>query len=168
MHRSDSTAVEYTGEKLWCRAGGLETQARACERRCVSISSACTLYLRNPQQKTGIPAATDEDPLLCSDNSLFASVMDYLAVEKGWFSPYLYASGRRPAIPRSVKPDVVFCHGPFLSGMSSLASLPCGKPECSARLLLRPLIFPSHTSNSVGPTQATTNSAKPYSRNPRW
>ncbi|KAI0765370.1 hypothetical protein C8Q74DRAFT_1205117 [Fomes fomentarius] len=51
-----------------------------------------------------------------SDNSLFASVMDYLAVEKGWFSPYLYASGRRPAIPRSVKPDVVFCHGPFLSG----------------------------------------------------
>ena len=51
------------------------------------------------------------------DNSLFASVMDYLAVEKGWFSPYLYASGRRPVIPRSVKPDVVFCHGPFLSGM---------------------------------------------------
>ncbi|KAH9941220.1 uncharacterized protein BXZ73DRAFT_42301 [Epithele typhae] len=50
------------------------------------------------------------------DNSLFASVMDYLAVEKGWFSPYLFASGRRPVIPRSVKPDVVFCHGPFLSG----------------------------------------------------
>ncbi|KAI0746945.1 hypothetical protein C8Q80DRAFT_1178487 [Daedaleopsis nitida] len=50
------------------------------------------------------------------DNSLFANVMDYLAVEKGWFSPYLYASGRRPAIPRSVKPDVIFCHGPFLSG----------------------------------------------------
>ncbi|KAI0827090.1 hypothetical protein BC628DRAFT_1319185 [Trametes gibbosa] len=53
---------------------------------------------------------------LHKDNSLFASVMDYLAVEKGWFSPYLFASGRRPAIPRSVKPDVVFCHGPFLSG----------------------------------------------------
>lgn len=58
---------------------------------------------------------------LCSftcdrDNSLFASVMDYLAVEKGWFSPYLFASGRRPVIPRSVKPDVIFCHGPFLSG----------------------------------------------------
>ncbi|KAI0711118.1 hypothetical protein C8T65DRAFT_647558 [Cerioporus squamosus] len=50
------------------------------------------------------------------DNSLFASVMDYLAVEKGWFSPYLYASGRRPVIPRTVKPDVIFCHGPFLSG----------------------------------------------------
>ena len=41
---------------------------------------------------------------------------DYLAVEKGWFSPYLFASGRRPIIPRSMKPDVVFCHGPFLSG----------------------------------------------------
>ncbi|KAI0360524.1 hypothetical protein OH77DRAFT_1445395 [Trametes cingulata] len=50
------------------------------------------------------------------DNSLFASVMDYLAIEKGWFLPYLFASGRRPVIPRSVKPDVIFCHGPFLSG----------------------------------------------------
>ena len=44
--------------------------------------------------------------------------MDYLAVEKGWFSPYLFASCRRPIIPRSVKPDFVFCHGPFLIGMS--------------------------------------------------
>jgi len=42
--------------------------------------------------------------------------MDYLAVEKGWFSPYLFASGRRPIIPRSMTPDVIFCHGPFLSG----------------------------------------------------
>ncbi|KAI0635315.1 hypothetical protein C8Q77DRAFT_1054783 [Trametes polyzona] len=53
---------------------------------------------------------------LHKDNTLFASVKDYLAVQKGWFSPYLFASGRRPAIPRSVKPDIVFCHGPFLSG----------------------------------------------------
>ncbi|KAF8882168.1 hypothetical protein CPB84DRAFT_1791095 [Gymnopilus junonius] len=51
-----------------------------------------------------------------SDTSLFAAVKDYLAVEKGWFSPYLFASGRRPVIPRSMKPDVIFCHGPFLSG----------------------------------------------------
>ncbi|TFK47590.1 hypothetical protein OE88DRAFT_1665817 [Heliocybe sulcata] len=50
------------------------------------------------------------------DSSLFANVKDYLAVEKGWFSPYLFASGRRPIIPRTMKPDVVFCHGPFLSG----------------------------------------------------
>ncbi|PPR08248.1 hypothetical protein CVT24_001290 [Panaeolus cyanescens] len=50
------------------------------------------------------------------DTSLFATVKDYLAVEKGWFSPYLFASARRPIIPRSMKPDVVFCHGPFLSG----------------------------------------------------
>ncbi|THH28143.1 hypothetical protein EUX98_g6041 [Antrodiella citrinella] len=50
------------------------------------------------------------------DASLFASVKDYLAIEKGWFSPYLFASSRRPIIPRSMKPDVVFCHGPFLSG----------------------------------------------------
>jgi hypothetical protein len=51
-----------------------------------------------------------------ADPSLFASVSDYLAVEKGWFSPYLFASGRRPIIPRTMKPDIVFCHGPFLSG----------------------------------------------------
>ncbi|KAJ7637051.1 hypothetical protein FB45DRAFT_789284 [Roridomyces roridus] len=50
------------------------------------------------------------------DPSLFASVKDYLAIEKGWFSPYLFASGRRPIIPRSMKPDIVFCHGPFLEG----------------------------------------------------
>ncbi|KAF9456868.1 hypothetical protein BDZ94DRAFT_1176728 [Collybia nuda] len=50
------------------------------------------------------------------DSSLFASVKDYLAVEKGWFSPYLFASARRPIIPRTMKPDVVFCHGPFLQG----------------------------------------------------
>ncbi|KAF8632878.1 hypothetical protein AX17_004725 [Amanita inopinata Kibby_2008] len=53
---------------------------------------------------------------LHKDNSLFASVKDYLSVEKGWFSPYLFASGRRPVIPRSMRPDVAFCHGPFLSG----------------------------------------------------
>lgn len=51
-----------------------------------------------------------------ADPSLFASFGDYLAVEKGWFSPYLFASARRPVIPRTMKPDVVFCHGPFLSG----------------------------------------------------
>jgi len=50
------------------------------------------------------------------DNSLFASIKDYLAIEKGWFSPYLFASGRHPIIPRSMKPDVIFCHGPFLEG----------------------------------------------------
>lgn len=51
------------------------------------------------------------------DPSLFSNVKDYLAIEKGWFSPYLFASGRRPAIPRTMTPDIVFCHGPFLAGM---------------------------------------------------
>ncbi|KAF7300691.1 hypothetical protein HMN09_00954800 [Mycena chlorophos] len=50
------------------------------------------------------------------DNSLFSTVKDYLAVEKGWFSPYLFASSRRPIIPRTMSPDVVFCHSPFLQG----------------------------------------------------
>ena len=57
------------------------------------------------------------------DSSLFASVKDYLAVEKGWFSPYLFASNRRPAIPRAMTPDIVFCHGPFLAGEKQLLSL---------------------------------------------
>ncbi|KAJ3522891.1 hypothetical protein NMY22_g11691 [Coprinellus aureogranulatus] len=50
------------------------------------------------------------------DSSLFSSVKDYLSIEKGWFSPYLFASARRPVIPRTMKPDVIFCHGPFLAG----------------------------------------------------
>ncbi|KAF9028168.1 hypothetical protein BDZ89DRAFT_1066316 [Hymenopellis radicata] len=50
------------------------------------------------------------------DASLFSTVKDYLAVEKGWFSPYLFASARRPIIPRTMKPDILFCHGPFLEG----------------------------------------------------
>lgn len=44
--------------------------------------------------------------------------MDYFSIEKGWFSPYLFASGRRPIIPRTMNPDVVFCHGPFVPGRS--------------------------------------------------
>jgi hypothetical protein len=51
------------------------------------------------------------------DSSLFSEIKDYLAIEKGWFSPYLFASNRRPIIPRSMKPDLVFCHGPFLAGL---------------------------------------------------
>ncbi|KAG6834196.1 hypothetical protein H0H93_011245, partial [Arthromyces matolae] len=48
--------------------------------------------------------------------SFFGSLKSYLAVEKGWFSPYLFASGRRPIIPRYKKADVAFCTGPFLGG----------------------------------------------------
>ncbi|KAG7446790.1 uncharacterized protein BT62DRAFT_980427 [Guyanagaster necrorhizus] len=50
------------------------------------------------------------------DPSLFSSVIDYFSVDKGWFSPYLFASSRRPIIPRTMQPDVLFCHGPFLEG----------------------------------------------------
>lgn len=58
-----------------------------------------------------------------ADTSLFADVKDYLATEKGWFSPYLFASGRRPIVPRTMKPDVVFCHGPFLGGDYKIGAL---------------------------------------------
>ncbi|KAK0446064.1 uncharacterized protein EV420DRAFT_1622609 [Desarmillaria tabescens] len=50
------------------------------------------------------------------DPSLFSLVVDYFSVEKGWFSPYLFTSSRRPIIPRTMQPDVLFCHGPFLEG----------------------------------------------------
>ncbi|EJT99206.1 hypothetical protein DACRYDRAFT_56277 [Dacryopinax primogenitus] len=51
-----------------------------------------------------------------SDTNLLSDVADYLSIQKGWFSPYLFASKRRPVIPRAMRPDVVFCHGPFLEG----------------------------------------------------
>ncbi|KAF8511569.1 hypothetical protein BU17DRAFT_97136 [Hysterangium stoloniferum] len=51
-----------------------------------------------------------------TDPSLLSSIKDYFVVEKGWFSPYLYASARNPLIPRTITPDVVFCHNPFLAG----------------------------------------------------
>lgn len=83
------------------------------------------------------------------ENGLFSTISDYLSIDKGWWNPVLFASGRRPCIPRtyvvflpsnrlskvilltprlitytrfktpsfnpnrSMKPDVVFCHGPF-------------------------------------------------------
>ncbi|KAF8321537.1 hypothetical protein DL93DRAFT_2130017 [Clavulina sp. PMI_390] len=46
-------------------------------------------------------------------DGLFSSISDYLSIEKGWWNPVLYASGRRPCIPRNMKPDIIFCHGPF-------------------------------------------------------
>ncbi|CCA71034.1 hypothetical protein PIIN_04969 [Serendipita indica DSM 11827] len=57
-----------------------------------------------------------------SDNSLFSGIMDYFSIEKGWFSPYLFASCRRPLIPRTMVPDVVFMHGPWLRGDYAIGS----------------------------------------------
>ncbi|KAF5338179.1 hypothetical protein D9758_014715 [Tetrapyrgos nigripes] len=51
-----------------------------------------------------------------TDSNLFTKMKDYLDIDKGWFSPYLFASNRRPVIPRIIHPDFVFCHGPFLQG----------------------------------------------------
>lgn len=53
------------------------------------------------------------------DSNLFSSVKDFISIEKGWMSPYLFASHRRPVIPRTVQPDIVFCHGPFVGKLSS-------------------------------------------------
>jgi len=67
-----------------------------------------------------LPELVVSSKYIYRDTSLFASVKDYFAIEKGWFSPYLFATARRPIIPRTIKPDVIFCSGPFLSGKSML------------------------------------------------
>ncbi|KAF7964997.1 hypothetical protein HWV62_1160 [Athelia sp. TMB] len=85
------------------------------------------------------------------DNSLFATVKDYLAVEKGWFSPYLFASGRRPIIPRSMKPDVIFCHGPFLSGDYKIGERLLAESASSIILAAPP---PPDTATPVVPEEA--------------
>ncbi|KDN40203.1 hypothetical protein RSAG8_08266, partial [Rhizoctonia solani AG-8 WAC10335] len=65
------------------------------------------------------------------DGDLFADLKDYLSIEKGWFSPYLFASSRRPIIPRSMKPDIMFCHGPFLLGDYHIAETNATCRECA-------------------------------------
>ncbi|EJD05607.1 uncharacterized protein FOMMEDRAFT_103735 [Fomitiporia mediterranea MF3/22] len=77
---------------------------------------------------------------------LFADVKDYLATEKGWFNPYLFASGRRPIIPRYMKPDVVFCHGPFLEGDYKIGTMLLHESESAIFLCEAP---PSEPDSSV-------------------
>ncbi|KAF8067636.1 hypothetical protein FPV67DRAFT_1669527 [Lyophyllum atratum] len=122
------------------------------------------------------------------DTSLFASVKDYLAVEKGWFSPYLFASARRPIIPRTMKPDVIFCHGPFLLGdyrigetllaESALAITLCAPPPQSQEppsppehskttLSLPPLSLSNMFSRSRTPSPEPTLTALPTPPIPR-
>jgi hypothetical protein len=60
------------------------------------------------------PTASDSSP------SLFSNIKDYISIEKGWFNPYFFASCRRPVIPRSMIPDIIFCHGPWLKGDYSI------------------------------------------------
>ncbi|KAF9240481.1 hypothetical protein BU15DRAFT_45880 [Melanogaster broomeanus] len=79
------------------------------------------------------------------DTSLFSAVKDYFSLAKGWFSPYLFASGRRPIIPRSVKPDVVFCHGPFLTGDYKI-----GETLLAESALVITLCAPPPTEHSPG------------------
>lgn len=61
-------------------------------------------------------------PTASGEPTLFSNVKEYLSIEKGWFNPYLFASCRRPLIPRTMIPDVVFCHGPWLKGDYSIGS----------------------------------------------
>ncbi|KZT64084.1 hypothetical protein DAEQUDRAFT_679222 [Daedalea quercina L-15889] len=91
------------------------------------------------------------------DTSLFAAVKDYLAVEKGWFSPYLFASGRRPIIPRSMRPDVVFCHGPFLSGDYRIGETLLAE---SASVIT---FAPSQTVSPAAPPEAPSESSPKHS-----
>jgi hypothetical protein len=62
-----------------------------------------------------------------ASESLFSGIANFISIDKGWFNPYLFASGRRPVIPRSMNPDVVFCHGPFLQGDYRIAQTLLGE-----------------------------------------
>ncbi|CEL63200.1 hypothetical protein RSOLAG1IB_05242 [Rhizoctonia solani AG-1 IB] len=50
------------------------------------------------------------------NGNLFTSIKYHLNTEQGWFNPYFFTSCQRSNIPKPIKPDVVFCHGPFLLG----------------------------------------------------
>ncbi|KAG9035504.1 hypothetical protein FRB95_011210 [Tulasnella sp. JGI-2019a] len=65
------------------------------------VDDAALGYFRSPEHK---------------DSSMISNVADYFKIENGWFSPYLFSTSRRPAIPRTMKADVIFAHGPFLTG----------------------------------------------------
>jgi hypothetical protein len=51
------------------------------------------------------------------DISLFSPIKNYLTVEKRWTYSQVRAQARRTIIPQSMKQDIVFCCGPFLSGL---------------------------------------------------
>ncbi|EPQ53449.1 hypothetical protein GLOTRDRAFT_44832 [Gloeophyllum trabeum ATCC 11539] len=110
-----------------------------------------------------------------ADTSLFASVKDYLAVEKGWFSPYLFASARRPVIPRVMKPDVLFCHGPFLPGdyrvgqtlleesvsAISFSAAPSSEPEAASQSQPNSFASKLHLSNPLKRSHTPPPPAEP-------
>ncbi|KAG8757978.1 hypothetical protein FRC14_001047 [Serendipita sp. 396] len=84
-----------------------------------------------------------------SEGTLFSNVKEYLSIEKGWFNPYLYASCRRPLIPRSMTPDVVFCHGPWLKGDYSIGMALLKHSETVIALAVEPDLPPEHEDPSV-------------------
>jgi len=108
-----------------------------------------------------------------SDPSLFSSVKDYLAIEKGWFSPYLFTSNRRPIIPRAMKPDIVFCHGPWLKGdydigerllaESTNVMVLAETPEKVTEVADPGLIAKALKSLNIGPTTQSTGGDVPPS-----
>ncbi|KAG8716499.1 hypothetical protein FRC08_009408 [Ceratobasidium sp. 394] len=104
-----------------------------------------------------------------ADGDLFSDVKDYLSVEKGWFSPYLFASSRRPIIPRSMKPDVVFCHGPFLAGDYRIAETLLAESASIIKLCedpppLAPLLAPADV---LEPAKDGAPTAAPHSTPPK-
>ncbi|CAE6456570.1 unnamed protein product [Rhizoctonia solani] len=94
------------------------------------------------------------------DGDLFTDIKDYLSVEKGWFSPYLFASSRRPVIPRSMKPDIIFCHGPFLLGDCRIAETLLAESASIIKLCLDPPTAPAST-NAESPKNPTGGISSP-------
>ncbi|KAG6835182.1 hypothetical protein H0H93_004200 [Arthromyces matolae] len=73
--------------------------------------------------------------------SFGGSVKSYLATDKGWFAPYLFATGRRPIIPRYKKADVIYCRGPFIKGDSEVGEVLLEATERSIILCDPPVVM---------------------------
>ncbi|KZV76606.1 hypothetical protein PENSPDRAFT_747493 [Peniophora sp. CONT] len=100
---------------------------------------------------------------LHEDSSLFAESnskwKDYLAVSKGWMNPYLFASARRPVIPRSMNPDVIFAHGPFLRGDYKIGQTLLN--HSASVIVFEGTAFTAKSTDPAGKQHADTNAEQP-------
>lgn len=79
------------------------------EARMLRTTSVKSLQITIKHQLMGL------DANLCFYGERSAP-LTLLSCAKGWFCPYLYASGRTPSVPRSQNFAIAQCFGPFLHG----------------------------------------------------
>ncbi|KAG8879605.1 hypothetical protein FRB97_001569 [Tulasnella sp. 331] len=80
-------------------------------------------YFRSPEHK---------------DPSVISSVADYFRIENGWFSPYLFSTSRRFVGFFRDASDVIFAHGPFLTGDYEVAERLLAESTIALHLCIPP------------------------------